>query len=81
VTGRGEATALYDRNQYHVLANPSGDETALTLHVYGTKLMQLMVFHESEDRYRAEAHDLHLTEDGPADEALRTGQSRPQASA
>jgi 3-mercaptopropionate dioxygenase len=66
VTGRGEATALHGADQYHVLANPNQDETALTLHVYGRKLMRCTVFHPvSEGLYRASPAKLHLTEDAP----------------
>lgn len=69
VTGRGEATALHGADQYHVLANPSREETALTLHVYGRQLMRCTVFHHcSEDLYRATPAKLHLTEDAPVEE-------------
>jgi predicted metal-dependent enzyme (double-stranded beta helix superfamily) len=66
VTGRGEAAALHGTDQYHVLANPSADETALTLHVYGRKLMRCTIFRpETDDHFRAEPVNLHLTEDAP----------------
>jgi predicted metal-dependent enzyme (double-stranded beta helix superfamily) len=69
VTGRGEATALHGADQYHVLANPSQEETALTLHVYGRQLMRCTVFHhDSGELYRATPAQLHLTEDAPVEE-------------
>lgn len=68
VTGRGEAAALHGLDQYHVLANPNLDETALTLHVYGRKLMRCTIFRpEMDDHFRAEPVNLHLTEDAPAE--------------
>lgn len=57
--GLGDAGALIPPFEYHTIANPHEDRTAVTLHVYGGEMTECTVFEPTGDRwYRKETREL-----------------------
>ena len=59
--GIGSAGSLIPPHEYHTIANPSPNETAVTIHIYSGEMNQCCIFRPDHgDWHRREQTELHL---------------------